>query len=61
MEEAGEVIKFITSTGPDGKEYPRARKPRTVYVPEDPLEILEAAKEMEETDNIYQFNRYQRV
>ncbi len=26
MEDAGEVVKFTTSTGPDGKKYPRERK-----------------------------------
>ncbi|MCL2046116.1 MAG: winged helix-turn-helix domain-containing protein [Oscillospiraceae bacterium] len=43
LEESGEVVNFITSTGADGKEYPRTpkKKPLAFYDPPFP-EVIEA-------------------
>ncbi len=43
LEEEGQVSKSDTSTGADGKEYPRTTKPKTVYQPpaSEPEQVTE--------------------
>lgn len=49
MEESNEVITFITSTGKDGKEYPRQRAPKvSIEDPEAEDALLTSAKAIRE-------------